>query len=49
MGTPMPNVPEMAPVWSAMGDALSIIINGQASVEDALKEAVEKIKAQIEK
>jgi len=49
MGTPMPNVPEMAPVWSAMGDALSIIINGQASVEEALKEAVEKIKAQIEK
>ena len=48
-GIPMPNVPEMAPVWGAMGDALNLIINGKASVEEALNNAVEKIKAQIAK
>ena len=48
-GIPMPNVPEMAAVWGAMGDALNLIINGKASPEEALKNAVEKIKSQIEK
>jgi len=49
MGTPMPNVPEMAPVWSAMGDALNLVINGKATPEDALRNAVEKIISQIKK
>jgi len=48
VGTPMPNVPEMASVWGAMGDALSIIINGQDTIENALNSAVEKIKTAIE-
>ncbi len=48
-GIPMPNVPEMAAVWGAMGDALNLIINGKAAPEEALKNAVEKIKSQIEK
>ncbi len=48
-GTPMPNVMEMAAVWGAMNDALNLIINGKASPEDALINAVETIKAQIGK
>lgn len=47
VGTPMPNVPEMASVWGAMADALGLIINGQDTVENALNAAVEKIKATI--
>ncbi|HPI16190.1 MAG: maltose ABC transporter substrate-binding protein [Thermotogaceae bacterium] len=47
VGTPMPNVPEMASVWGAMGDALGLIINGQDTVENALSAAVEKIKTTI--
>ena len=49
VGIPMPNVPEMAAVWGAMGDALSLIISGKAAPEEAMKNAVEKIKSQIEK
>ncbi len=48
-GIPMPNVPEMAAVWGAMGDALNLIVNGKATPEEAMKNAVEKIKSQIEK
>jgi maltose/maltodextrin transport system substrate-binding protein len=43
----MPNVPEMASVWGAMGDALGLIINGQDTVENAFNSAVEKIKTSI--
>jgi maltose/maltodextrin transport system substrate-binding protein len=49
VGTPMPNVPEMASVWGAMGDALGLIINGQDTVENAFNSAVEKIKTTIGK
>ncbi len=49
VGIPMPNVPEMAAVWGAMGDALNLIINGKATPEEAMKNAVQKIKSQIEK
>ena len=49
VGIPMPNVPEMAAVWGAMGDALNLIINGKATPEEAMKNAVRKIKSQIEK
>lgn len=48
VGTPMPNVPEMASVWGAMGDALQLIINDQDTVQNALDSAVDKILAQIE-
>jgi maltose/maltodextrin transport system substrate-binding protein len=48
IGTPMPNVPEMAPVWGAMADALGLIINDQDTVQNALDSAVDKILAQIE-
>lgn len=46
VGTPMPNVPEMGPVWGAMQDALGLIINDQDTVENALNSAVDKIKSQ---
>ncbi|HOP94738.1 MAG TPA: maltose ABC transporter substrate-binding protein [Dictyoglomaceae bacterium] len=48
-GIPMPNVPEMAAVWGAMNDALNLIINGKATPEDALNNAVKTIQAQIKK
>lgn len=43
-GTPMPNIPAMNAVWSAMAGALTQIINDLATPEQALKEAVDKIK-----
>ncbi|ACK42135.1 MULTISPECIES: maltose ABC transporter substrate-binding protein [Dictyoglomus] len=48
-GIPMPNVPEMAFVWSAMNDALNLIVNGKATPEEALENAVKAIKAQIKR
>ncbi|MFZ2349330.1 MAG: maltose ABC transporter substrate-binding protein [Candidatus Bipolaricaulis anaerobius] len=46
-GVPMPNIPEMASVWGAWSDAQSLIANGQATPEQALQEAVAKIKAAL--
>ncbi|HCF37461.1 MAG TPA: maltose ABC transporter substrate-binding protein [Thermosipho africanus] len=46
-GLPMPNVPEMAGVWGAMGDALSKVLDQGVPVEQALKEAVDTILAGI--
>ncbi|GAB4307063.1 MAG: maltose/maltodextrin ABC transporter substrate-binding protein MalE [Candidatus Bipolaricaulota bacterium] len=46
-GIPMPNIPEMASVWGAWADAQSLIANGQATPEQALQEAVQKIKAAL--
>ncbi len=48
-GIPMPNVPEMAAVWGAMNDALNLVVNEKATLEDALNNAVKTIKAQIKK
>jgi maltose/maltodextrin transport system substrate-binding protein len=31
-----------------MNDALNLVVNGKATVEEALKNAVERIKAQIQ-
>ncbi len=46
-GIPMPNIPEMASVWGAWADAQSLIANGQATPEEALNEAVQKIRAAL--
>lgn len=46
-GIPMPNIPEMASVWGAWSDAQSLIANGQATPEQALTEAVQKIRAAL--
>jgi len=44
----MPNVPQMGFVWGAMDDALNLIVNGKATPEEAMKNAVERIRAQIQ-
>jgi maltose/maltodextrin transport system substrate-binding protein len=44
-GVPMPSNPEMGKFWAAMGPALTSITNGQATVEDALKDAESRILA----
>lgn len=47
-GVPMPAITEMAAVWSAWEDALSLALNQDQSAEDALDNAVEQIKNTIE-
>jgi len=46
-GEPMPNIPAMQSVWQPMSDALNNIINGTQTPEDALNDAVSKIKAAL--
>jgi maltose/maltodextrin transport system substrate-binding protein len=48
-GEPMPNIPQMAPVWAAMEEALKNIINDNQTTQDALNDAVNKIKSTISK
>ncbi|MCG8515433.1 MAG: extracellular solute-binding protein [Halanaerobiales bacterium] len=47
-GIPMPNVPEMMQVWDPINDALSFILRGQITPEEALPMAVEQIKENIQ-
>ena len=42
-GEVMPNIPETGRFWSAMGSALQIATNGQASAQSALTEARENM------
>jgi maltose-binding protein MalE len=44
---PMPNIPEMAQVWKFIGDALTLAINKQATPQQALSGAAQKIRAAI--
>lgn len=46
-GEPMPNIPAMQSVWQPMNDALNNIINGTQTPEEALNDAVSKIKAAL--
>lgn len=43
-----PNIPEMAEVWEPADSALQTVATGQAEPENALNEAAETIKGQIE-
>ena len=43
-GEVMPNIPEMGRFWSALGAALQLATNGQASAEAALREAADNIR-----
>ena len=43
-GEVMPNIPEMGRFWSAVGGALQLATNGQASAEAALKEAADNMR-----
>ncbi|MGM0419854.1 MAG: sugar ABC transporter substrate-binding protein [Bacillota bacterium] len=47
-GVPMPAIPEMAAVWSAWEDALSLALNQDQTAEEALNDAVEQIETAIE-
>jgi len=46
-GVPMPSIPEMSAVWDAWADALSLIVNEEMSPEDALHDAVARIRELI--
>jgi maltose/maltodextrin transport system substrate-binding protein len=43
-GEVMPNIPEMGRFWSAVGSALQLATNGQATVQKALDEAAENMR-----
>jgi maltose/maltodextrin transport system substrate-binding protein len=43
-GDVMPNIPEMGRFWSAVGSALQLATNGQASVQAALQEAADNMR-----
>ena len=47
-GVPMPAITEMAAVWSAWEDALSLALNQDQTAEEALNDAVEQIIRTIE-
>lgn len=46
-GIPMPAIPEMAAVWGAWGDALTLIVTQQMSPEAALRDAATRIRGAI--
>jgi maltose/maltodextrin transport system substrate-binding protein len=43
-GQVMPNIPEMGRFWTAVGGALQLATNGQASAQSALREAADNIR-----
>lgn len=47
VGIPMPSIPEMAAVWTAWADALTLIVTQQLPPEDALRDAVARIRGLI--
>jgi len=44
IGIPMPSIPEMAAVWAAWGDALTLIVTQELPPEVALRDAVARIR-----
>ncbi|MEW6046875.1 MAG: maltose/maltodextrin ABC transporter substrate-binding protein MalE [Bacillota bacterium] len=46
-GIPMPNIPEMAVVWGALGDKLTLVVNGEQDPESAMKDAARQIRDAI--
>ena len=44
---PMPSIPEMSGVWSAWGDALTLIQTGAETADTAFKNAAEQIRTTI--
>ncbi len=43
-GEVMPNIPEMGRFWTALGSALQLATNGQATVQAALRDAAENMR-----
>jgi len=48
-GYPMPNIPEMGTIWTPMKEATQLIMNGKLPPEQALKQARERIKGNVER
>lgn len=46
-GIPMPNIPEMAAVWGALGDKLTLIVNGEQDPASAMRDAARQVRAKI--
>lgn len=46
-GLPMPAIPEMSAVWTAWGDAVTIIFQQQTPADEAFKNAAEQIRTLI--
>src|SRR5262249_26656448 len=49
VGDPMPAIPEMGSVWSAAGNALSLIFQQKAAPDQAMKDAAKSIRDAIAK
>jgi maltose-binding protein MalE len=47
-GMPMPAIPEMSAVWTAWGDAVTLIFQQQLTPDEAFKNAAEQIRTAIE-
>jgi len=47
--SPIPNIAEMAQVWSPAGNAIGLVFKGQATASDAAKTMTSQIKADIAK
>lgn len=46
-GLPMPAIPEMSAVWTAWGDAITLIFQQQTPADEAFKNAAEQIRTAI--
>ena len=47
-GVPIPNIPEMANVWGALGDNLQLLRNGEVEPTPAMETAAETVRTAIE-
>ncbi|MFP4344922.1 MAG: maltose ABC transporter substrate-binding protein [Anaerolineales bacterium] len=47
VGMPMPAIPEMSAVWTALGDAITLVMQGQQGGEEAFATAAEQIRTAI--
>lgn len=47
-GEPMPSIPEMAAVWGAYNDKLSLILNGEQAPDKAMKDMAAQVRKAIE-
>lgn len=43
-GLPMPAIPEMSAVWASWGDAVTLVMQGQVSAEEAFSNAAQQIR-----
>jgi maltose/maltodextrin transport system substrate-binding protein/arabinogalactan oligomer/maltooligosaccharide transport system substrate-binding protein len=48
VGMAMPAIPEMSAVWTAFGDAINIVMQGQQPGQEAFENAAAQIRSAIE-